>query len=856
MNMSQSQSMASSSPPSWFYQYAAESGSYDEYMDAQGNIRPHWSGIAQKLQQISPDSWRRRKVQLDKLIHEYGVTYNLYSSSGSERSAWSMDMLPQCLPEAEINQIESMLGQRAFLLNLILQDVYGRQTLLKGGRIDPYLVYANPHYLRPCHGLLGSRSRHIHVYAADLIRGSDGNWQVLTDRVESAGGLGYALENRALMSRVFPVIMSESGVKSLQPFTHDFSQYIESLAPSYVDSPNIALLSAGPHHETYFEQSYLSRNLGFHLVEGADLMVRNNHLYMKTVKGVKSIDVLLRRVNSGWCDPLELNNRSLLGVPGLVNTIRKGNLAVANALGSSFAETTALPALLPWFARNYLGENLDMPSVETWWCGEPDNLQYVIEHLDTLIIKSTFRSVTSPSYNGPRLSQQEKADLIARIKQNPQEYCAIAAINRATVPIAKDRSLEPRPYVMRVMMIPSENGWKIMPGGLIRYPEEKDGEISVSMQRGAGSKDIWVIGDSSKVNDATEIQQTVKASLPRSRSQLEEDLPSRSADNLFWLGRYLERAESLARLLKTISSMLISQAGSYSLKSAKPFVNELPMLPQEKFALSYDLLPISLEETEERMLHALYDKLSGESLRANFANIEKAASTVKERLSNDSWHKLIAVCDVAKQENNQKVSVYDDDVVLSLNQTLDNLSGFVGNLMENMTRSLGWFYLQIGRRVERALSIARILKSVFMTGQINAESTLEHLLIWGDSSITYRRLYLNSLHPDSVLDVLCFDETNPRSLAYQAVEIKELFAQLPHHSTTRKHPMDICALSLYSRIALCKSSQLTEPYLEGNSAEAMKFFDDTMSDLVSIAYEIEQTYFAHAQSDLDDSVIA
>ena len=854
--MSQSQSMTTIKPPSWFYQYASQAGRYDEYMDEQGNIRPHWSGIAEKLQAVSPDSWQRRKTQLDKLIHEYGVTYNLYREEGGEQNAWSMDMLPQCLPESEILKVESMLGQRAFLLNLILQDVYGRQTLLKGGRIDPYLLYANPHYLRPCHGLLNTRQRHIHIYAADLVRGSDGNWQVLSDRVESAGGLGYAMENRALMSRVFPAIMTESGVKSLQPFTHDFSQYIESLAPSYVDNPNIALLSSGPHHETYFEQSYLSRNLGFHLVEGADLIVRNNHLYIKTVKGVKSVDVLLRRVNSSWCDPLELNNQSLLGIPGLVNTVRKGNLAVANSLGSGFAETTALPSMLPWFARNFLGENLDMPSVPTWWCGDPKNLKYVIDNLDTLSVKSTFRSSFSPSYKGDLLTKQQKSDLIARLKQNPQDYCAIDSFHRATIPISKNRQLEPRPYVMRVMMIPSDNGWQIMPGGLVRYPEHENGEVSVSMQRGAGSKDVWIIGDSAKKKETAEpkseeVSQPVKA---RPRSQHEEDLPSRSADNLFWLGRYLERAESLARLLKTISSMLISQAGSYSLKSAKPFIDELPVLPKRKFSLSADDKEVSLEETEQRMLYALYDKASGESLSSNFINIERTASTVKERLSNDSWHKLLSVCSAAEEDHSDTASVYDDDVVLSIDLTLGNLSGFVGNLMENMTRSLGWYYLQIGRRVERALSIARVLRSTFVSEQLDAESTLEHLLIWGDSSITYRRFYLNALHPDSVLDVLCFDETNPRSLAYQTVEIKELFTKLPHHQSGRKHPMDLCALSLYSRIALFKSSQLTDVYRSANKQEALQFFDATMNDLTSIAYEIEQTYFAHSQSGEADKI--
>lgn len=859
MNMSQSQSQSTPpNTPGWFKDYAAERGKYDELIDSEGNIRAHWKPIAAKFDQISSTSWNKRKAQLDKIIYEYGVTYNLYGVDGSEKNAWSMDMMPQCLPESEIHKIESMLGQRAFLLNLILQDVYGRQGLLKGGKIDPYLVYANPHYLRPCHGLLNARQRHIHVYAADLVRMPDGSWNVMADRVESAGGMGYALENRALMSRIFPAVMAESGVRSLQPFTKDFSNYIESLAPSYVDSPNIALLSSGSFHETYFEQSFLSRNLGFNLVEGPDLMVRNSHLYMKTVKGVKPIDVLLRRVNSDWCDPLELKNSSLLGVPGLVNVIRKGNLAVANALGSGFAETTALPAMLPWFARNYLGENLEMPSSKTWWCGIPDDFKYVVENIDKLVIKSTFRRSNSKSYFGPRLTKNEKEQLLKMIYHEPLAFCALDAVIHGTVPVVRGSQLENSQFVMRVMMIPSDTGWKIMPGGLVKYSENGESEISVSMQKGAGSKDVWILGDPTKKPEGSneKPQSEVTSNLFINRgSYYQEDLPSRAADNLFWLGRYLERSEGLARLLKTVSSMLISQSGNYSLNSARPLVDELPKLPEQSFSLAVDIEPVSLEKTEEMMLNALYNKSCGESLACNFGNVERSASNVKERLSADSWHKLLSVCQMGKKDQTTRLSVYDDDVILSLDAMLDDLSGFIGNLMENMTRSYGWYYLQIGRRIERAFAICRLMKSTFTTGQIDSDSTLEHLLIWGDSSITYRRSYVNRMIAENVLDVLCFDETNPRSLAYQAEDIKNLFSKLPHHQSQRKHPLDLSSLSLYSRISLCKSAELTEAFRSGNIEIVNQFFDLNMADLTNLAHELEQTYFAHTQIQMTESLI-
>jgi len=816
MLQSQSQSQSSTIPsPGWFSSYASQAGKYDELIDEHGNIRPHWNGVIDKLGNISVQSWNRRKSQLDKLIHEYGMTYNLYGIDDTDSNVWTMDMMPNCLPESEFKKIESQLSQRAFLLNLILKDVYGTQGLLKNGKIDPYLIYANPQYLRPCHGIQNSSQRYINVYAADLVRNTDGSWSVLSDRIESAGGLGYSLENRALMSRVFPAVMAEAGVQSLVPFTKNFSNYLSSLAPSYIDNPNVALLSSGPSHETYFEQSFLSRNLGFSLVEGADLMVRNNRLYMKTIKGVKAVDVLLRRVQSSMCDPLELNNNSLIGVPGLVNVVRSGNLIVANALGSGFAETPALPSMLPWFARNYLGENLEMQSVNSWWCGIKENLDYVISNIEASI--------------------------------------------QSTLPKVSNMTPDHTPYTMRVIMIPSNNGWELMLGGLIRYSEEGDLNISVSMKKGAGSKDVWVIGDSNKQIDSnkkeSEETQISPENLQDQRSYYQEDLPSRAADNLFWLGRYLERSEALARVIKTVSNILIRQSGQTSIKTAQAFIHELSTPPEKEFALSADGIELpTLEEIEKIILYSIYDKNSGVSLFSNFANVERIASIVKERLSADNWHRLLSMCNITKTSSLEQHAFYDDDVILTLETAVENLTGFTGSLVENMTRSYGWYFLQIGRRLERAIGICRLLKSLFLNDHITSESTLEYLLEWADNSITYRRIYTNKLNATNVIDLICFDDTNPRSLAYQALDIKNLFAKLPHDQTKRKHPLSLTALSFYSRISLLQSSQLLEYYHQDEKEKVAAFFDQIKDDILLLANEIEQTYFAHSKTHITSAL--
>ncbi len=848
MRQTQIQTSASARPP-LFKNYQTTPGVFDEYLDANQKVRPHWQGIASQFERIPSGTWNERKNKLDKLIRDYGVTYDLYSEDSGKRANWALDMLPNCLQESELQKIETMLSQRALLLNLTLQDIYGRQTLLKGAKIDPYLIFANPGYLRPCHGLIGPKQKHIHIYAADIARSPSGDWWVISDRLESGAGLGYALEHRALMSRVFPVIMAESGTKSLQPFLSDFCRYIDSLSPAYVDSPRIALLSSGPQHPNYFEQSFLARNLGFHLVEGADLTVRNNRLYMKTVRGVQGIDVLLRRVNSAWCDPLELHNHSLLGVPGMVNAIRHGNLTVANGLGSGVAESTALTAFLPSLSRSLLGETLECPSVATWWCGHKRERDYVIEHIDELVIKPTFRSPNAPTYFGPNLSAAERADLIARINQNPQQFCGQEILSHATIPTLNGDHLAPRNYVMRVLMIPSGEGWKIMPGGLVRYSDEEQ-HISTSLERGGKSKDTWVLRNSpraaSAADDPPEESSPVVASLKRNK-RIKDDLPSRTADNMFWLGRYLERSESLTRLLKTLSSFLVNQSSATTLLPALPFITQTPKkIDPNDFQLAPEHIAPLLPEIESRILTAIYDVNSGVSLLGNLAAAERAASHVKERLSSDTWLQLLAVCQIGRT-NEGRPTVYDDSVVQSLDAILGSLSGFIGTLTESMTRSLGWMFLQIGRRVERTLAIARLLHDSFQSLQIEHDELLESLLTWADSSITYRRIFLNTMHPTSVLDVICFDETNPRSLAYQAKDLQNLLYQLPHHQSTQRHPIDQCALRLSSRIGLSDSETLINNFKLGSS-KSIEFFEGIIEDLGALNTEFDKTYFAHTAS--------
>lgn len=816
---------------------------YDEFLDKDGKPRPHWKNIAEHFGRLEPDSWERRQRQLDRLIHDNGITYNVYGDESADLRPWSMDMLPIVLTSKEVGEIESALSQRATLLNILLSDVYGRQTMLQSSRMHPYLIYGNPAFLRPCHGLIKPRDKHIHVYAADIARSPDGKWWVLADRVEAASGLGYAIENRMLMSRIFPKILWESGTQALQPFINAFTSHIESLAPRNQSSPNVALLTAGPKNETYFEQSFLARNLGYTLAEGEDLTVRNNQLFMKTIGGVQRVDVLLRRIDSSWADPLELRNESLIGIPGLVNAVRQGNVAIANALGSGFVETTAMLAFLPWFCRNYLGESLEMPSVATWWCGQEKERKYVIENIDRLAIKPTFWDHRATSFFGPRLSSKEKEQLIARINYRPEAWCGQEIVSNATIPVEDGGKLHPRHFQLRVFLVPSKNGWKMMPGGFLRYASEEN-DVVVSMQRGGASKDTWVIRNPDEKQPSAPSPQISEVVAPRRQHN---DLPSRTADNLFWLGRYVERAEALARILRSLCHMMVDDAGADIHRSAAPFLLQLTP-PGSELAdyLVPDTELLNFSKVENVIIKSLFDNTNIESLVSNFHAIEQTSLKVKERLSADTWKRLGALLQLAEASSNQKRSVFDDETLYFLDSALQTLASFIGNLMENTTRSQGWSFLEAGRRIERALSITFLLSSVYQNAKSNDENLIARILEWADSSITYRRRYLNTLRDVNLLEVICFDNANPRSLAFQTDQLYSLLKTFPHANTALRHPIDQDSLQLYSRIGLGNPIQLMN-WTDGAPLPLLEFLDQTRDSLFSLGENIVQHYFAHTR---------
>ncbi|MGE5945205.1 MAG: circularly permuted type 2 ATP-grasp protein, partial [Betaproteobacteria bacterium] len=453
--------------------YPQSARRYDEMLTTDGEVRPHWRQFFQHLDQVSPEEMHQRLDFVDRRIQENGVTYNVYADPNGADRPWALDPLPLIIAPDEWAEVSAAVAQRARLFNAMLADLYGEQRLLADGLLPPALVYGQHGYLWPCRGVHPPGGVWLHHYAVDLARSPDGRWWVIADRTQAPSGAGYALENRLIVSRVFPEMFRELRVQHLADFFHDQQDGLAALAPvDPGEQPHIVLLTPGPYNETYFEHAYLARYLGYPLVEGQDLTVRGDSVFLKTLGGLKRVHVILRRQDDDYCDPLELRGDSALGVPGLVNAARAGRVVIANALGSGLLTSGALMGFLPGICERLLGEELAMPSVATWWCGEKPALEYVREHFDDLVIKPAYPTQRMDPVFGHELKGEERAEMLRRIEARPHAYVAQEMANLSQGPAwsrAHDRRLLARPVGLRAYgAVNAEGGYSVMPGGLAR----------------------------------------------------------------------------------------------------------------------------------------------------------------------------------------------------------------------------------------------------------------------------------------------------------------------------------------------------------------------------------------------------
>src|ERR1700689_4650208 len=801
----------------WTRGYSRLPGIPDEYIGEDGAPREAWTRFFEAFAELTPGDIERRFGSADRNLREAGVTYRA-PGEAAERS-WPLSHLPLLIGDAEWQQLTAGIVQRAELLELVLGDLYGEGRLVAEGAIPAAVIAGSTEYLRPVCGIKPPGGRYLNMYAADVGRGTDGRWWVLGDRTQAPSGAGYALENRLVLSRAFTSLYKSMNVERVAPFFEAFRDALRASADR--DEPRIGLLTPGQFSETYFEQATLARYLGFLLVEGDDLAVSGDRIHIRTVAGLKRLDVLLRRVDSNSLAPLELDASSQLGVHGLIDVLRKNGVVVANMPGSGVMEARALLGFLPSLSQRFFGEDLKMPHIATWWCGQKSAREEVLSRLDEIAIEGAYRRDV-PGFPGQSpvlasgLPAADRERLRTAISDRGIDFVGQELVRLSTMPVWDQGRIAPRPFVLRVFAAATPQGWTIMPGGFCRIADQLDAR-AVSMGGGARAADVWVVSD--KAVPPTTLLPAVDTVRIR---RIAGWVPSRAADNLFWLGRYLERAEATLRLIRALAS-----SPRDAVKGASTVLHTVERI--QRLLLSWGAPSQTARAQPARVVaEALQNAERFGSALSLVRSAQRMATSLRERLSPDAWQVITEMVERLGQE------VEDDDGVVSAAElTLQELASFAGLAQENMNRAAGWCFLEMGRRVERSINTVRFARQ-FAYEEATGED-LDVLLTLVDCQITYRSRYLVGPLLAPVRDLVVLDPYNPRSVAFQVSALNDHIAILP---TLKEGGL----IERPQRLAVALQAVLTTS--EAASLDAKTLFA-LEQDLLNLADAIGLHYFPH-----------
>ena len=749
----------------WTRGYAPLPGTPDEFIGPDGAIRPHWGRLLHALAGLEQDALEQRFEAADRRIRNMGMSYRVQGES-AERS-WPLGRVPLLISQNEWREIARGVEQRAELFERVLSDIYGDGALVREGVLPAAAVTGSTDFLASMRGVAPPGRRWLRLYAADLGRGPDGRWWVLGDRTQAPSGSGYALENRLVVSQALPSLYSEMNVERLAPFFREFRAGLRTSAQR--SGPRICILTPGPWSQTYFEQAYLARYLGFLLVEGGDLVMRDGLIYVRTIAGLKRADVLWRHVDADWCDPVELNPASRIGVPGLIDAIRAGGVAVENMPGAGLLESRALLAFLPGLARRLLGDDLVMPSIATWWCGQGAERDKVLASLDEIAIAGAFGDRVpgfgdQPTVIGSQLSMAERTRLAQDIGARGVDYVGQDIVRLSTTPRWEKGQLVPRPFVLRVYAAATPDGWRVMPGGFCRVSDQSDAR-AVSMGEGVESADVWVLSDS-PVEATTLLPAPEKVRIVR----LLGNLPSRAADNLFWFGRYLEREEATLQLVRCICSRAVDP--DTPANSARQSLDRLKALLVAWGAVPPEMAKQSSAPASEA---ALREEASNGSALSIARAARNAASVIRERLTPQTW-RLIGRLETVIVEA-PKRPLAEPEIIDCTEDALTTIAALSGLFDENFNRGAGWIFYDVGRRIERGINTCRLARQ--FAGKEASAHNLDVLLDLINSQITYRSRYLTGVALGPVRDMALLDPFNPRSVGFQVASIDDHIATLP-----------------------------------------------------------------------------
>ncbi|HRX72347.1 MAG: circularly permuted type 2 ATP-grasp protein [Candidatus Competibacteraceae bacterium] len=817
--------------------YPVDETGYDEMCSAPGVLRPHWREIAKSLEEIGGEELERRHGEVQRLLQTDGVTYNTYDDLRSSQRHWLVDPIPLLMTGEEWSELATGLEQRTRLMNALLADLYGQRLAIRQGWLPPELIYPHPGFLAPCHQSLPAGQRELIFHGIDLARGPDGVFRVYGDRTQSPAGAGYTLENRIILARALPMLYRDAPLRRLASFLETERATLAGLTRHHPENPHVVLLTPGPNSPVYFEHAYLANYLSLSLVEGEDLVVRDGRVWLKTLGGLQPVDVILRQVLDAYCDPLELRGDSLLGVPGLLQAVRGGHVVLANALGSGIIENPGLAAFLPLLCRQLLGEDLKLPSLPTWWCGNSDDHDYVLSHLDRLVVRSILPN--GPYWEGCHLDDTLRTQLIKQMQAKPHLFVAQEPQPLSTAPVLEEGKLLPRPVMLRGFVVTEDDGYRVMPGGLARVSSGLD-TLQAALQKGGISKDWWVLAQTPQRH----VSLLRQAHGPIVATRDGSDLPSRVADNLFWLGRYSERFDGTARLLREALGRLLEWEQDNTDERCLDDLFEALDIPVPPVAESPRARFFTLRET---LLGLLLESEHPGSMETIFNGMLRTGRAVRNHLGDDSWRLLNRLQQWVKEPSpglgaRQARELLEEQLML--------VAAFCGLNNETMPHHQGWLFFDIGRYLERVLRTLELFKLAFITARHPGVPLWEVVLTITDNLTVYRRRYRSALHPTAIIDLLLFDEGNPRSVGYQLRRLQRHIGRLqqpddsPYRSAEERLILEAISTLQLADIAALATLSHDSTY---SSTELDRLLDALHTPLSSLSEALTHSHFSHAE---------
>jgi uncharacterized circularly permuted ATP-grasp superfamily protein/uncharacterized alpha-E superfamily protein len=818
--------------------------SFGELIGEDGKVRPHWETFFDSYSLLGGEEMNSRNNDTLRLLKENGVTYNIYGDPNGLNRPWKLDNIPFLISKEDWTSIETGLSQRAQLLNLVLEDIYGERNLIKQGILPLELIYNHTGFLRPCNGIKQPGKHQLILYSADIAKSTEGKIWVVNDRTQAPSGSGYALENRTTMTRVIPELFNGLKVRHLSPYFSALRNGLNEVAPHRNLNPRIVILTPGSKNETYFEHSYLSSYLGFTLVQGNDLIVKDNFVWLKTLGGLERVDVILRRVDDIYCDPLELKAESQLGIPGLLQCVRSGNVSLANPLGSSILENPGLMPFLQQISRFFLSEDLILPTIASWWCGQARELQYVLENIQTLVIKKIHRNPTgSSSIDGASLSAIELETCKQQIKANPSLYVGQEKVAISLSPSLIDGRIIPQKVLFRSFLVSNQDNYVAMAGGLVRSSAEA-GNFIISSQTGGFSKDAWIISP-----EPGRVINVLKETPETMAETYNDMLPSHAAENLFWVGRYTERILGNARFLRTVMQFL---AEGNKLLTENNRQTERNLL--EAFTrYSYTLPGFIAEDADEifddpwkELKDVLFNDKRVGGIKYNFSQFHKAIHEVRDHWSTDTWRVIRGM-----EEGLQNGIPLSHHGHLHMIHTLDTLItsivAFIGLNRESISREQGWIMLDLGRKIEQSLLVITMLRTTLVKKyNEQVEYNLQQsVLMSNEGLVNYRYKYRRPLQNLLVIDLLLFDPNNPRSLTYQVVRLKSYLQNLPKNNPGNSLPeYERLIVEADTQLRLANKNELASSNGEGYDKLEL-FLSSLFAILSAIPGVLSKSFFKH-----------